>query len=608
MRHKFYLFVFLSFLRSSLVFGQSSPKEVAMAIGDKLIRETPFRYKLTLKKPQTIFQQPEIIDFGRSMLSQLESVGFAYTTLNSKKGGKLKVELAYGGGCTIWLNGDMVYQQEKEKPLNIVYGERSLELSDSIQLNLNAGNNHLLIRSSSDRRFWKVYLQVPQDNGAILTNAIDIPEIGLRSLADVDMSVASISNWLLLGPFSKKDANEVLQDLLRGVEFGKMYKGINGNVTWQIPQTDILGDVLDAKVWGTNYNWNYHNGGVAWAMQHLTQLTNQPRFAQYASRFCDFHLNGKPFVTHQVETLDALQSANSLFIHTPLLDFTLAPSLPYVYRLLMEKDSFSLRAEYVKHVDSMMTYATDVQLRMPVFGNYTRTTPVKYTTWVDDMFMGIPFLVQAALLPGNPTRQKAMLDDAANQVLAFNRQVFDEKAGLYVHARFSNDTVTLPHWSRANGWGIWATTEVLQQLSPKDPRFPVIMATFKKHVNALAGLQDSLGFWLNVLDRKDAPRETSGTAIFTMAISRGIRLGWLDQKQYAPLVWKAWRALQSKIEKDGSVHDICMGTMCTQDVDYYMKRPLLDDDTHGIFAVLFACMELELLQESTKGKPNRKGT
>jgi hypothetical protein len=52
-----------------------------------------------------------------------------------------------------------------------------------------------------------------------------------------------------------------------------------------------------------------------------------------------------------------------------------------------------------------------------------------------------------------------------------------------------------------------------------------------------------------------------------------------------------------------------MGTMCTEDVNYYVNRPFYDNDTHGLFAVLFAGIEVERLlvdesqQREMTGKP-----
>lgn len=40
-----------------------------------------------------------------------------------------------------------------------------------------------------------------------------------------------------------------------------------------------------------------------------------------------------------------------------------------------------------------------------------------------------------------------------------------------------------------------------------------------------------------------------------------------------PIALKGWDAVASEIEDDGTVHKICIGTMCTEDVNYYMNRP-----------------------------------
>ncbi|MCD7851790.1 MAG: hypothetical protein LUH63_19975 [Parabacteroides sp.] len=52
------------------------------------------------------------------------------------------------------------------------------------------------------------------------------------------------------------------------------------------------------------------------------------------------------------------------------------------------------------------------------------------------------------------------------------------------------------------------------------------------------------------------------------------------------------------MHKDGTVDNICYGTMCSSDVEYYCNRPFYTDDTHGLFAVLFAGMEVYLLEKT----------
>ena len=286
-----------------------------------------------------------------------------------------------------------------------------------------------------------------------------------------------------------------------------------------------------------------------------------------------------------------MRSANHFIIESPLLDFTLAPSLPFIHRLRGEED-FSDRGSYERWIARMLDYARTGQVRLPGHAIYTRLTPVKYTTWTDDMFMGIPFLLQAAhYVPEEKLRQE-LFDDAASQILAFSTQVWDDEAQLYRHACYSDSPVKLPHWSRCNGWAIWAMTEALRHLPSAHPQYPAILKHFRRHARSLAQFQRESGFWLNVLDRPDSRPEVSGTAIFTMAIARGLNHGWLDPDPFLPVATRGWEALETQIEADGTVHNICEGTMCSEDVNFYLQRPFFDNDTHGLFAVLFGLMVL----------------
>jgi rhamnogalacturonyl hydrolase YesR len=333
-------------------------------------------------------------------------------------------------------------------------------------------------------------------------------------------------------------------------------------------------------------------------MLHLAEATGDARYREYARRFCDYHLGGIPFVEYQVKTLNAVNSANHFIIESPLLDFTLAPSLPFIHRLRTEPE-FPGRDAYEAWIGRMTEYAVSGQVRLPEQGIYTRLTPVKYTTWVDDMFMGIPFLIQAALHAKDAAARDGFFDDAANQTLAFNTQIWDEEAQLYMHARYFGSPVKLPHWSRCNGWAIWAMSEVLLHLPGDHPKRAAILEQFRRHAASLIRFQDAAGFWRNVMDRPDSRPEVSGTAIFTLALARGLNHGWLDAATYGPAAQRAWNAIATQIESDGTVHNICEGTMCSEDVNYYLERGFFDNDTHGLFAVLFAGMEMSRLNRAS---------
>ncbi len=235
-----------------------------------------------------------------------------------------------------------------------------------------------------------------------------------------------------------------------------------------------------------------------------------------------------------MRTLNYFTSANHFIIKTPLLDFTLAPALPFIYKLRTESD-FKNRELYEEFIREMMIYAKDEQIRLPGSTIYTRVTPEEYTTWVDDMFMGIPFLVQASLYTQDKELKKFFLDDAAAQVLDFIPQVFNRETGLYMHAHYSErPDVKMPHWARANGWATWAMSDVLKVLPKSHPKYKAILQQYRRHIDTLVKLQNENGFWYNVLDHPESKEEVSGTAIFTMSIARGINYGWLDEKNTGP--------------------------------------------------------------------------
>ena len=574
----------------------NSPLEVIKLIGDKLVKETPFKYQLALSTPNKTLNGIQVVDFGRTFGLGKPAVAYATTLLTATDNLDLNIQVEHNDGCKIWLNNKLVYQKSGDRKINLVYEERSVRMSNECKLSLKKGKNTLLIKSETKGEEWKVYIQPPSTNGAISSKGVIYPSIGLSSMKYVDRSISNISNWLVVGPFdnTNRQGLEIPYEPESQVAFGYMYEGRDEPITWTIPKVEVLGGMINPKRWGTSYNWNYHNGGTAWAMEKLSQLTGEAKYGVYATNFCNFHLDGIPFVKYQVKELNADSSANKEILGVPLLDFTLAPSLPLVYRL-QSADTFPKRAVYKAFVDRMIKYATDGQLRMPGSNIYTRLSPEKYTTWVDDMFMGIPFLVQASVYTDDVKLKKKLLDDAATQVINFNKEVWDSSAHLYCHAKYSSKDAKLPHWSRANGWGIWATSEVLLNLPKNHPKYKAVLQHYREHVEAIAKLQNEHGFWYNVIDRTDSKEEVSGTAIFTMAIARGINNGWLDANLYKPIVLKAWDAIKTRIDMDGTVHDICMGTMCSEDVNYYINRPYFDNDTHGLFAVLFAGIEMNNL-------------
>jgi unsaturated rhamnogalacturonyl hydrolase len=571
-----------------------NPLDVVKLVGDKLIRDTPFRYCLVLANPGKQFNSMQTLDFTRTFGTGKSASAYAFTQLNSTEKMEQQIELEHSDGCRIWLNGKLIYDLPGKREAKLKKEERSVDMSFRLLLDLNKGMNNLLIESTTTGKQWLVSMQPPSLKGSVTGEAMPYPVIGLADIPEINSKIADLTNWLILGPLDKQLDDSEISTISNGeIRIGKMFHGINDQlVTWTIPKIEVLGDVIDPKEWGTNYNWNYHNGGVAWAMQLLSEATGEKKYNDYASNFCNFFINSKDFINFQVNTLYEFNSANSPFLKTPLLDYTLAPSNPFIYRLRKEKE-FQNRDMYVSFIDSMIHYARYEQIRYPGLSAYTRTTPEKYTTWTDDMFMGIPFILQASQYTTNEELKKFFLNDAAQQVIDFSKITWDPDTNLFRHAAYSEkpEWKTI-FWSRGNGWAIWAVSELLSVLPEDHPLYSDVLELYRKHVKALASLQGKNGLWHNVLVLPESREEVSGTAIFTLAMARGVRNGWIDEVTYKPVVLKAWEGIKTKIEPDGTIHNICYGTMCSNDVNYYLNRPFYDNDTHGVFAVIVAGIEV----------------
>jgi rhamnogalacturonyl hydrolase YesR len=584
---------------------REQPVETVRRIADKLVRETSFAYRLILPEKNPLFNDLMFVDFGRtfgtdgSTARTSGAVGYAYTQMSYPNDTVFPVEIEHNDGCKVWCNGRLIYEKKGRKNIRISREERSMKLSSMFELPLKKGDNDILIKSEVQGDEWCVFIQPPNRKDAVLRAPRKYPAIGLRNVRQVDAKIADITSWLMIGPFAP--GMDVVREPETEFCFGRMYPGLNRPVTWTVPRTEVLGDVIGAAEWGATYQWNYHNGGTAWAMQLLGELTDEEKYTRWGNSFCDYQMEGLSFVDYQVKELKAYHSANAPVTGSTLLDFTLAPSLPLIYRLRKEP-GFKNRGVYEKYIGEMMEYALHGQIRTEGMRNYTRNTPEAYTVWTDDMFMGIPFLMQAARYARSEELRNAFYDDAAQQVSDFGKHVWDEDVRLYMHAAYtSRPEIKLPHWSRANGWAIWAMSDVLMALPRNHSGYKKVLRQYRIFANSLVRYQDKDGFWHNVIDRPDSPAEVSGTAIFTMAMARGIRYGWLDRGKFMPAVMKGWQAVTSEIEDDGTVHKICVGTMCSENISYYINRPFYDNDTHGSFAVIFAGIEMQRMLNELYG-------
>lgn len=191
--------------------------------------------------------------------------------------------------------------------------------------------------------------------------------------------------------------------------------------------------------------------------------------------------------------------------------------------------------------------------------------------WIDDMFMITIIQSQAYRATGD----RKYIDRAAREMVFYLEQL-QRPNGLFYHAP------DVPFfWARGNGWMAAGMAELLKALPTDNKDREAILKGYKKMMKNLKQWQSESGMWNQLIDQPDCWPETSGSAMFAYAIITGVKQGWLDKEEYAPVARKAWMALVPYINNQGDVREVCVGTNKKNDKQYYYDRPRIAGDYHG---------------------------
>jgi rhamnogalacturonyl hydrolase YesR len=207
--------------------------------------------------------------------------------------------------------------------------------------------------------------------------------------------------------------------------------------------------------------------------------------------------------------------------------------------------------------------------------------------WTDDMFMASALLSRAGALD---TANRDRYASTLGRLLTTYSESLQRRDGLFIHGKDG------PHaWGRGNGFALMGLTEALTFLPPAWPDRARVLEIYRKHVTAMLPLQSDDGSWRQVLDEPTSYRELTVTAMTVTAIARGIRLGWLEASR-RPALDQGWRAVASRVNRDGTVRDVCSSTGAGPTKEYYLNRPVVNgaDDRGGALALLAAVEMHEL--------------
>lgn len=534
------------------VAGAQAALQLVQRVADKVIRDTRFSFS-TVPRPDVLGMQ--IVDF-RSLTITGEQQALAERTFVAGKTGNFTIGISSGMPFSLYKDDELLYKQgEHIRPKPYEYAYNRFSFDTAIVTHLAAGAFTLRIKAEKGTVPPVVFLRWITPEG------------------DIDHSIqpqAQPAGWLIAA--SGKNA----------VAYPPA-----GKIAWQLcPQyylAELDTDSNAAYRRDPYSDWHYSHGALVWSIQRLGAFLKDSAYTGYATRYTGNVLNNLDYFRWQYDSLFAYRGSYHRLFRSSMLDDAGAPALP----LFMSNDR---RARSV--IDTLSAFILYRQQRLPD-RIFCRPEPVPYTVWADDLFMSVPFLLEMNKFTGNEMYR----DEAVHQVMGFAKYLKDAQTGLYYHGFFyATGKPSGVFWGRANGWVAWAMTELLDNLSPKHPHYKAVLKLYTAHMSALLRYQDTDGSWHQVLDKKESYKETSCTALFTLAMARGVRKGWLPAS-FAVHAKKGWNYVASQINEQGVVKGICQGTEIGENVSFYEKRKTIDNDPRGLGAVITAGLEVARLEK-----------
>lgn len=333
--------------------------------------------------------------------------------------------------------------------------------------------------------------------------------------------------------------------------------------------------------------WHYANGSSMMGLLYLADVSGREDFYTAIRQWRDWNVGSAAGFRSDFEKYYPLPTQNYRMFRKEMLDDTTAPCLPLVC-LAMRGDS-SPQADAI--IEEMADYILHGQARLPD-GCLCRPEP-EWTVWCDDAFMGCSFLCRYADLNNDTT----LLEECSNQLQLFWQHLRDPDTGLMWHGwHQGTDTLLGALWGRANGWYVWALSEVLERIEPGSVQWQKLSAIEQALMKSICRYQDKQsGLWHQVLDHPETYLETSCTAMFTAAMARAVRRGRLSS-EYKDNARKGWAGLVSRIDTErGTVSGICRSMAIQDSLEEYASRETADNDPRGLGAFFWAASEISKL-------------
>lgn len=531
--------------------------------------------------PRSMWREDEQARLNAERLYGIQQGKSAYARTQWSSAGleaRVVFEGYTAGPITIWIDENVVFEQAEAGSFRC----EMMPLGSD-------GRHDLLVKSVCAERGQSWGFRLSADAGG--------KPIGFQSPVH---ALGTEDPWLYAGPF-ETGVSPSAADLLRTDRLYRLRReagGLEDQTYWQIDAPDASlrpyyeNSMLSNK-WTvgsvTNFGrWDYPLGVTMYGLLQTGRVLERADMVRYAVRHIractdmyeyslwDRQTFGFPAVNHQLVLMRMLDNCGSFG------------------SAMLEAYAEAQDPEFLRIADTIADFICR-KLERKEDGAFYRECDGEYsanTMWADDLYMSTPFLRRYAGITG----RTEYLDEAARQFALFKSYLFMPGQRVMSHVYdFKYGAPTGVPWGRGNGWSIFSLTELLEVLPEEHELYPELLAFFNELCEGYSALQGENGLWHQVLNDPESYQEASCTAMFAYAFARGLRFGWLaDKDRFAEAAFRAWEGLtRYALDRHGNVHGVCSGSRYSFSPDYY-KYDLLTvtNDNHGIGIMMLAGTEV----------------
>lgn len=353
-------------------------------------------------------------------------------------------------------------------------------------------------------------------------------------------------------------------------------------IEWAKKACDSLMNTYEAGELPPAHRWHYHQGVFLCGMELLWEAVQEDRYVDYIQQYVD----------------DLVDEYGNFYFARDELDAVQAGLLLFNLHERTGKLKYRIAAEKLRNLLLTLNKTSE--------GGFWHKDKYANQMWLDGLYMAGVFSLKYA----NQYGEAGLRETALHQEKLMRKNMQDETTGLLYHAWDESRRMPWANpatgcspefWSRSLGWYGLALAQFLDLLPTHNPGRAELVSTLRDFVQSLIRYQDEeSGLWYQVVDKgeqSDNWLETSGTCLFVYTIAKAVKQGIVGEAALVAAK-KGYEGLIAVLQWDENdrliLPDICVGTGAG-DYENYVTRPKVNNDLHGVGALVMACVEMESL-------------